>query len=274
MRESHWIVHGLVAAAAAAVPLRARAQGAAVPQPAQAVIQPAPAGEAPDPKAASYSLGLYFGGQLHASGLSASLAMDELERGLHDGLGGKPASEADKQRMAQWMRNGRVAMAARNRAEAGEFLAANARIAGVKTTASGLQYTVVSEGDPNASSPRPTDTVTVQYRGHLLDGSVFDSSDAHGVPARFSLNGGVIPGWREALLMMKPGAQWRVFLPPDLAYGDVGRPNIPPGSGLVFDVQLVKIEGPRTLERGQGATPAEAPTPAQAAAPARKVPAR
>jgi FKBP-type peptidyl-prolyl cis-trans isomerase len=169
------------------------------------------------------------------------------------------------------MRSGRDGIAAHNRAEAKEFLAANAKVAGVKTTASGLQYTVVEAGDASAPSPKATDAVTVEYRGRLLDGSMFDSSDAHGEPARFNLNGGLIPGMKEALLAMRLDAQWRVFLPPDLAYGDSGRPNIPPGSALVFDIHLVRIEPPKVL--GQGKNPAgTAVTPAPI--PARNGPAR
>lgn len=213
-----------------------------------------------DPKAASYSMGLYFGGQLHSAGLSDSVAYGELERGLKEGLAGKQASDEDRQRMTQWMRSGRDAVATRNRAVAAEFLAANAKTEGVKSTASGLQYTIITAGDANAASPKATDAVIVQFRGHLLDGSVFDSTDAHGGSARFSLNGGVIPGLKEALMMMKPGAQWRVALPPDLAYGDMGRPNIPPGSALVYDLQLEKIEAPKVLEAPKaGAAPARQP---------------
>ena len=276
MNTPNRIPRPLAAAVAAALPLLALAQGAPPASAPASAPAPAQAGtarpEAPlDPKAASYSLGLYFGSQLHASGLSQQVTIAELERGLHDGIGGKQASDADRQLTSQWMRSGRDGIAAHNRAEAKEFLAANAKVAGVKTTASGLQYTVVEAGDANAPSPKATDAVTVEYRGRLLDGSMFDSSDSHGEPARFNLNGGVIPGMKEALMAMKPDAQWRVFLPPDLAYGDTGRPNIPPGSALVFDVHLVKIEAPKVL--GQGKNPAgTAAVPAPI--PARKGPAR
>jgi FKBP-type peptidyl-prolyl cis-trans isomerase len=165
--------------------------------------------------------------------------------------GCKSASVEDRERMGQWMRSGRDSLATKNRADAQAFLAANAKIDGVVTTASGLQYTVVIAGDDKGQRPGPTDRVTVQYRGHLLDGTMFDSTDAHGGPASFSLNGGVIAGWKEALLLMKPGAQWRVFLPPDLGYGNAGRPNIPPGSALVYDIQLMKIEPPLPLPADQ-----------------------
>lgn len=266
----------LFASMAAALPLVAWGQAPAAP-PAGVVAQPAsqatPAPEAPaDPKAASYSLGLYFGDQLRESGIKDAVSFADLERGLKEGLAGKEASDADRQLMSQWLRSGRDAQSARNRSEAQEFLTANSRIAGVKTTASGLQYIEVKPGDAQAPSPKPTDRVTVQYRGHLLDGSIFDSSEQHGGAATFSLNGGVIPGWREALLMMKPGAEWRVFVPPDLGYGNASRPGIPPGSALVFDVQLVKVEAPRVLTPGKpvpGAIKPAAPAPSAApAAPA------
>lgn len=258
MRQLPGTAIAAIVALLVAFPGRGGAQGTTAPRTPQAG-PPAAAQAAPDPREASYSLGLYFGAQLHTAGLSGSVAVDELQRGLHDGLGGKPTSDADRQRMSQWMRNGRDALAASNRATAREFLTTNAKIAGVKTTASGLQYTVITAGDEHAATPRATDSVVVEYRGHLLDGTMFDSSDAHGTAARFSLNGGVIPGWKEALLMMKQDAQWRIFLPPDLAYGDTGRPNIPPGSALVFDLHLVKIEAPKALEPGKGAAPAAPP---------------
>jgi FKBP-type peptidyl-prolyl cis-trans isomerase FklB len=208
-----------------------------------------------DPLAGSYSLGLYFGNQLHTSGLDGTVSVEQLERGLREGLAGKVATEEDKTRMSQMLRNGREAVAAHNRAQAGEFLAQNGKIDGVVTTASGLQYTIIKPGA--GPTPKTTDQVTVHYRGRLLDGTQFDSSDAHAMPATFRLSGGVIKGWQEALLLMKQGAQWRAFVPPDLAYGDTSRPGIPPGSLLVFDLELVKIEPPeRTPLQG---TPPKGP---------------
>jgi FKBP-type peptidyl-prolyl cis-trans isomerase len=142
-------------------------------------------------------------------------------------------------------------------------MAQNGKIQGVVSTASGLQYTIVKPGNSKAASPQPTDRVSVQYRGRLLDGTIFDSSDMHPMAATFSLNGGVIKGWREAMLLMKPGAEWRVFVPPDLAYGDNPPPRIPPGSLLVFDIQLVKIEPPIAMPPKQ-ARPDPASRPATA----------
>jgi len=87
----------------------------------------------------------------------------------------------------------------------------------------------------------PTDSVTVQYRGKLLDGTEFDSTYARGAPATFTVNG-VIPGWQEALVLMKPGAKWQLFVPPELAYGARPQPGIPGGSLLIFDVELVSVK--------------------------------
>ncbi len=216
------------------------AAAVATPAAAAALAKAPPA----DPAASSYSLGLYIGSQLHASGLQGTVSLEQLRKGLSEGLAGKTATDADKARMAQMLHDGRQAIAAHNRAQAQEFLAQNAKVSGVVTTASGLQYAVIKPGDAKGAAPKLSDRVTLHYRGRLLDGTQFDSSDSHPMPATFRLSGGVIKGWQEVLQLMQPGAQWRVFVPPDLAYGDSGPPQIPPGSLLVFDLELVKIEPP------------------------------
>jgi FKBP-type peptidyl-prolyl cis-trans isomerase len=118
------------------------------------------------------------------------------------------------------------------------FLAANKSKEGVVTLPSGLQYKILTAG----SGPKPTatDTVTCNYRGTLIDGSEFDSSYKNGKPVSFPLNG-VIKGWTEALQLMPVGSKWQLVIPPDLAYGDAGRPGIPPGATLVFEVELISI---------------------------------
>ena len=99
---------------------------------------------------------------------------------------------------------------------------------------------MVSEGE--GESPKSTDTVTVNYKGTLIDGTVFDSSYDRGEPVTFPVNG-VIPGWTEALQLMKPGAKWQLFIPAELAYGADGAGRaIPPNAALVFDVELLNIE--------------------------------
>ncbi len=128
--------------------------------------------------------------------------------------------------------------AAGNIKKAEEFLAANKTKEGVKTTASGLQYKVLTEG--TGKSPVATDKVEVHYHGTLIDGSVFDSSVQRGEPITFPLNG-VIPGWTEGLQLMKEGGKVRFFIPPGLAYGAQGSGAIGPNEVLIFDVDLIKV---------------------------------
>ena len=132
-------------------------------------------------------------------------------------------------------------MAAVNAAAGEAFLAENGKRAEVKTTPSGLQYEVVTEGD----GPVPTaqDRVVVHYTGRLIDGTVFDSSEERGEPATFGVTQ-VIPGWVEALQMMKAGSTWRLYIPSALAYGPQGAGGaIGPNQTLIFDVTLLKVEG-------------------------------
>jgi FKBP-type peptidyl-prolyl cis-trans isomerase FklB len=192
-------------------------------------------------EASSYSVGLVFGSQLHNAGLEPTVALDALVRGLKEGMGGRVVSAEDKERAVQLMRSGREALATRNRMAARDYLAQNASAPGVKTTASGLQYQVIEPGDVQRASPAPADRVTLRYRGRLLDGTDFDNSDSHGQAATFTTNS-VIKGWREALLLMRPGAKWRLFVPPELGYDLNSPPNIPPGSLLIYDVELTKVE--------------------------------
>ena len=126
--------------------------------------------------------------------------------------------------------------------EAGEkFLAENAKRDGVIKTATGLQYEVLAEG--SGDSPKETDQVTVHYHGTLIDGTVFDSSVERGQPATFPVNG-VIPGWVEALQLMKPGAKYKLFIPSNLAYGERGAGgSIGPNATLIFEVELISIGG-------------------------------
>ncbi len=124
--------------------------------------------------------------------------------------------------------------------EGSEYLAENAMRAGVTTTDSGLQYEVLNAAD--GPSPALTDTVTTHYHGTFIDGNIFDSSVDRGQPASFPVSG-VIRGWTEALQLMAVGAKWRLFIAPELAYGSQGRPGIPANSTLIFDVELLAING-------------------------------
>ena len=127
----------------------------------------------------------------------------------------------------------------KNLAEGKTFLEENAKKEGVTTLPSGLQYKVIAKG--NGASPKKTDSVTVHYKGTLVDGTEFDSSYQRGKPATFKVDG-VIAGWTEALQLMKPGAKWRLFIPPDLAYGDRASGRIPPNSALIFEVELISVQ--------------------------------
>jgi len=121
-----------------------------------------------------------------------------------------------------------------------DFLEANKKKAGILTLPSGLQYKIIQEGKGEA--PGPTDFVTVNYRGTLVDGTEFDSSYTHQAPATFAVNA-VIPGWTEALQLMKPGSKWRVYLPPNLAYGARGAGRaIAPNATLIFDIELLAVK--------------------------------
>ena len=131
-------------------------------------------------------------------------------------------------------------IAARQRSKAAEFLATNGQRDGVITTASGLQYEVLQPGRGEVQ-PKATDTVLVHYHGTLMNGEVFDSSVARNEPISFALNQ-VIPGWTEGLQTMVEGQKTRLFIPPDLAYGNQRAGSIPPGSLLIFDVELLQID--------------------------------
>jgi FKBP-type peptidyl-prolyl cis-trans isomerase len=143
----------------------------------------------------------------------------------------------------------------KNASEGTKFLEENKRKEGVKTTASGLQYKAIKEG--TGPQPKETDTVTVNYRGTLMDGKTeFDSSYKRGEPATFPLSG-VIRGWTEGLQLMKVGSKYQFFIPPNLAYGDraVG-PDITPNSTLIFEVELLGVKPPETAS-----SPAPSPSP-------------
>ena len=122
-----------------------------------------------------------------------------------------------------------------------QFLAANAKKEGVKTTKSGLQYKVIKKG--TGATPGPTDVVTTHYEGRLVDGTVFDSSIKRGEPASFPVNR-VIPGWTEALQLMKVGDKWQLYIPTNLAYDKAPQPGsaIYPGAALIFDIELLDVK--------------------------------
>ncbi len=170
-------------------------------------------------------------------------------QGLKDGLAGAEPRMTDEQRQKALVELGQEMKAKqeaklkqeteKNSKEGQEFLAANAKKEGVVVLESGLQYKVLKEGQ--GESPGPEDSVTVNYKGSIIDGTVFDSTEQRGQPATFGLNQ-VIKGWSEALQLMKPGAKWMVYLPPHLAYGARGAgPTIGPEQTLIFEVELISV---------------------------------
>jgi len=140
----------------------------------------------------------------------------------------------------------RTAAATKSKEEGEKFLADNEKKAGVKKTASGLQYEVLTEG--TGAAPKATDTVTVHYKGTLINGETFDSSYDRGQPVSFPLQN-VIPGWTEGLQLMKTGAKYKFVIPSALAYGERGAgAKIGPNSTLVFEVELLSIGEPKPEE--------------------------
>jgi FKBP-type peptidyl-prolyl cis-trans isomerase len=139
---------------------------------------------------------------------------------------------------------------AQNAEEAATFLEENAKKDAIKTTDSGLQYLVISEGE--GDSPKPGDMVTVHYRGTFVDGEEFDSSYSRGEPQTFQTDG-VIRGWTEALQMMKVGSKWQIFVPPILAYHQRGLgQKIPPNKLLIFEIELLAIKKAEEAKNKEG----------------------
>ncbi len=139
----------------------------------------------------------------------------------------------------------------KNKVEGQKFLGENKGKEGVKTTASGLQYKVLTEG--SGAMPKADDTVVTHYRGTLISGTEFDSSVKRGKPAEFPVNG-VIKGWTEALQLMKKGSKWQLFIPSELAYGERGAgADIGPNATLIFDIELLEIKAKPVAEVAQGA---------------------
>ena len=255
---------GLLGGALLAGPLPARAQqtssGASAPaQGAPTPKKPSAAGATKGQSGAdvSYSLGVSMGDQLRSAGVSPDeVSSARLAQGMHDALSGKvKLTDADKQNIGSLVRTAHEAQGERNHRAAAKFLAENAKKPDIVTTASGLQYKVLNPG--SGASPKPTDEVTVNYRGTLLDGTEFDSSYKRGQPATFIVSR-VIPGWTEALQLMKPGSKFQLFLPPQLAYDLRSPPPIPPGSMLIFDVELLSAQAP-PAPAGMSPTPGTSP---------------
>ncbi len=196
---------------------------------------------------ASYLLGMRFAASQLAEPVKRfDLDLGELQKGIADGLAGKPSAiDASKEQeiVAKFLEvsNAKRSAAANQRTDTNAaWLAENAKKKGVIQTASGLQYEVIASGQ--GATPKSGDQVTCHYVGTLLDGTTFDSSRARGQPATFAV-GQLIAGWNEALVLMKTGDHWKLYVPPKLGYGDQGAGQIGPNEILVFDLELIKVGG-------------------------------
>ncbi len=200
----------------------------------------------------SYSLGFQIGSGLSndLSSQDVSLDNDALLLGMRSALEGtKPtlsteemsAAMMDIQKQVQEGQQKKVGNASQANLDEGiAFLAENKKKDGVKETASGLQYRVITEG--SGKTPASSDSVSVHYKGTLIDGTKFDSSYDRGQPATFGV-GGVIAGWTEALQLMKEGAKYKLFIPSELAYGERGAgQKIGPNATLIFEVELISVQ--------------------------------
>lgn len=196
----------------------------------------------------SYSIGLNIGRSMKTEGLAIN--PDALAAAMKDVFSGAKPQLTDeevqtvmqnfqKEMQAKQMKSREEGLA-KNKGAGEKFLADNKSKEGVKTTASGLQYKVIKDG--TGKTPKASDTVKTHYRGTLLDGTEFDSSYKRGEPAEFPVSG-VIKGWTEALLLMKEGAKWQLFIPSELAYGERGAgKDIGPNSTLIFDIELLSVK--------------------------------
>jgi len=220
--------------------------------------QTAPAGTAPkaetlktDVEKVSYIIGTQIAGNFKTQEIEVNL--DSLMLGLKDALEGKElalSQDEMKQVFALFQQQMRAKQAAKNLAAGTAFLEANKAKEGVKVLPSGLQYKVIKEGTGN--TPTADDKVKTHYRGTLIDGTEFDSSYKGNKPAEFPVKG-VIKGWTEALQLMKEGGKWELYIPANLAYGQRGRPGIPPNSTLIFEIELLEVT--------KAAAPAQAAKP-------------
>jgi FKBP-type peptidyl-prolyl cis-trans isomerase FklB len=212
-----------------------------------AVALPGVAAERVEPKTDkeknSYSVGYDIGRSLKRQLVEVDAGA--LAQGLSDAFGGVAPALPDpemQERFAAVRQESAQKIPEMNKKEGEAFLAKNKGAKGVKTTASGLQYKVITAG--KGKQPAAGDTVTVNYRGTLIDGTEFDSSYKRNQPATFPVKG-VIPGWTEALQLMKEGSKWMLYIPSNLAYGERGAGHmIGPNSTLIFEVELLSISKP------------------------------
>jgi FKBP-type peptidyl-prolyl cis-trans isomerase len=197
----------------------------------------------------SYAIGMMTGLQWKQKDLDFDVNL--YARGIKDGMAGgamlltpqeaQLTIDAFSKELGAKQQQKQMELAAKNKTEGDAFLGANKNQPGVLTLPDGLQYLVITNG--TGEIPTAGDTVTVNYRGTLIDGTEFDSSYKRGQPATFPV-GGVIRGWTEALQKMNAGSKWKLFVPSDLAYGPQGRPGIAPNAVLIFEVELLAVQHP------------------------------
>lgn len=211
---------------------------------------PQPAELTTDAQKFGYSIGVDLGNSLKP--VSAHVDVAALKQGLDDVTAGATPKLDDaareqikttvSQKMQEEQVKAREEAATKATEEGTKFLADNGKRPEVKTTASGLQYEVLKEGE--GTSPKETDEVTVHYKGTLINGEEFDSSISRGQPVTFPL-GNVIPGWTEGVQLMKPGAKYKFYIPSNLGYGERGAgAKIGPNSTLIFEVELISVGKP------------------------------
>lgn len=194
----------------------------------------------------SYSIGYHAGGDFKIEDIE--IRPELLARGVVDAmLDAKPLMTAEEIHTTLTKLQKDIAAtnerkmkeeAEKNLAAGRAYLAENARKDGVNTLPSGLQYTIITEG--NGRVPGADDVVEVHYRGTLINGAEFDSSYRRGQPVQFRVDK-VIQGWREALRQMKTGGKWRLFIPPELAYGNKQLGEVAPNSTIIFEVELLAV---------------------------------
>jgi FKBP-type peptidyl-prolyl cis-trans isomerase FklB len=207
----------------------------------------------PDKEKMSYAIGMSVGSSMKRQEIDVNV--DTLVAALKDTMAGNTNHMTEQEmrstlnqlgaavryKMQEAQREKMKKETEENKAKGDAFLASNAKDEGVKTLPDGLQYKVIKEG--SGELPKTNEIVTVNYKGTLVDGTPFDSRTNWNL----TLNGkGVIKGWLDVLPMMKPGAEWQVVIPSDLAYGPTGHPpKIGPGAVLVFDMELVSVAPPK-----------------------------
>lgn len=222
-------------------------QAAAAQPPAAGTPSSADGGFASETEKNSYALGYDYGRMMRTR--KVEVVPEQIVAGLRDALGGAPGRLSDQdvtvlvrgiQNAAQRrMQQERADLSARNRSDGQAFLESNGKRPGVVVLPSGLQYEVLRPG--TGAKPAIGQAVKVNFRGTLLDGTVFDSSFERNEPVVVRTDA-VIPAWTEALAIMSVGAKWKLFVPAELGYGDRVAANVPPGATLIFEVELLSIE--------------------------------